>query len=353
MLHGILNQDYLGNRVADYLVFLAVLVGGFAVVAIFKRIVLRRLRRWSAATASKVDDFLIDIFRKMLVPIVYYGAFFLATKRLSLSPFLSKVVDVAGIFLITVLVAQFTIAVAKFALRDILSEREAGSSRERALKGAMTLFSVVVWGLAAVFLLDNLGFRISTVIAGLGVGGIAVALAAQNVLGDLFSYFIIMFDRPFEVGDFIIVGDYMGTIEQFGIKTTRISSLGGEQIILPNKDLTGSRVRNYKRMARRRVVFRLGVVYQTPYEMLREIPGIVAAVIRGIEDTDFDRAHFFSYGDFSLVYEIVYYVRGNDYTKYMNIQQEINFRIHEEFEKRGIEFAYPTQTLFLSKSEPS
>jgi small-conductance mechanosensitive channel len=228
-----------------------------------------------------------------------------------------------------------------------------GSDRERSLKGFMTLIRVVVWGLATVFLLDNLGFRISTVVAGLGIGGIAVALAAQNLLGDLFAYFVIMFDRPFEIGDFVIVGEYMGVIDRFGVKTTRISSLGGEQIIMSNKDLTDSRVRNYKRMEKRRILFRLGVTYQTPFGKLQEIPEIIAGVIRGVEYTTFDRAHFSSYGDFSLVFEVVYYVLSNDYTKYMNIQQEINFRIHEEFEKRKIEFAYPTQTLFLNKVEQS
>jgi len=139
-------------------------------------------------------------------------------------------------------------------------------------------------------------------------------------------------------------------VNQLGVKTTRIGSLGGEQIIVSNKDLTDSRVRNYKRMEKRRVLFRLGVTYQTSYEMLKEIPGIIRGIIEGIEDTVFDRAHFSSYGDFSLVFEVVYYVVGNDYNKYMNIQQEINLGIHEEFEKREIEFAYPTQTLFIEKA---
>ena len=133
------------------------------------------------------------------------------------------------------------------------------------------------------------------------------------------------------------------------MKTTRISSLGGEQIVISNKDLTDSRVRNYKRMQKRRVVFRLGVTYQTPLAKMREIPEVIAETIRGIEETAFDRAHFFSYGDFSLVFEVVYYVLGGDYTKYMTIQEQINFRIYEEFERREIEFAYPTQTFYLSK----
>ena len=349
MLPGILNQEVFRNRVADYLVFAAILFGGFLIVTTLKRMILWRLRRWAETTVTKVDDFLIDIFRKMVVPLAYYGVFFLAAKNLNLNPFPERVIEVAGIFLIAFLVAQFLVASAKFGIRSYSETTEKGSARERALKGFMSLIRIVVWGLAAVFFLDNLGFRINSVIAGLGIGGIAIALAAQNVLGDLFAYFIIMFDRPFEIGDFIVVGDSMGVIDRFGVKTTRISSLGGEQIIISNKDLTDSRVRNYRRMERRRVVFRLGVTYQTPLDKLQEIPGIIAGIIRGIEETAFDRAHFFSYGDFSLVFEVVYYVTGSDYTRYMNIQEQINFRIHEEFEKRKIEFAYPTQTLYLNK----
>jgi len=212
-----------------------------------------------------------------------------------------------------------------------------------------TVIRVVFWTVAILVILDNFGVKISTLIAGLGIGGVAIALATQAILKDLFSYFIIFFDRPFEIGDFIIVGDFMGVVEHIGIKTTRLSSLGGEQIVFSNTDLTDSRVRNYKRMAKRRVVFKLGVIYQTTSQQLKEIPKIIESIIKSIDDAVFDRTHFLSYGDFSLDFEIVYYVIGNDYNKYMNIQQEINFRIKEEFEKREIEFAYPTQTLFLTK----
>jgi small-conductance mechanosensitive channel len=349
MFHEFLNREIFQNRVADYLVFLVVLVAGIVIITIFKRVVLGRLKRWAKTTTWNIDEFIIDILRKMVVPIAYYGVFFLAVKNLVLPGFLERVIEAAGMVLVAFLSAQALIAVARFAIRTYIETAEKGSDRERALKGFMTLIRVVVWGLATVVLLDNLGFRINTIIAGLGIGGIAVALAAQNILGDLFAYFTIMFDRPFEIGDFIIVGDYMGVVNYLGVKTTRIDSLGGEQIVMSNKDLTDSRVRNYKRMEKRRVLFRLGVTYQTPFGKLQEIPEVIAGVIRGVEDAAFDRAHFSSYGDFSLVFEVVYYVMSNDYTKYMNTQQEINLKIHEEFEKRKIEFAYPTQTLFLSK----
>jgi len=349
MFQEFLNREVFQNRVADYLVFLIVLLAGGLVITIFKRVVLARLKRWAKTTTWNIDEFLVDIMRNMVVPLAYYGVFFLAAKNLTLPRILERVIEVVWIMLVVFLSAQALIAVARFGIRTYIESSEKGSDRERALKGFMTLIRVVVWGLATVVLLDNLGFRINTVIAGLGIGGIAVALAAQNILGDLFAYLTIMFDRPFEIGDFIIVGDYMGVINHLGVKTTRIGSLGGEQIIMSNKDLTDSRVRNYKRMEKRRVLFRLGVTYQTPYEKLKEIPGIIRGIIEGIEDSVFDRAHFSSYGDFSLVFEVVFYVMDRDYTKYMNIQEQINFRIHEEFERRKIEFAYPTQTLYLNK----
>jgi len=252
---------------------------------------------------------------------------------------------------LTIVVVRIVTRIASYGIKIYCLRKGSDELLERSLNGIFNVFKVIAWGLAIVFFLDNLGFKISSVIAGLGIGGVAVALAAQAVLGDVFSYFSILFDRPFTVGDFIIIGDYLGTVEYIGIKTTRIRSLSGEQVIFSNSDLTNSRVRNYKRMDRRRVVFQLGVTYQTKLEQLKEIPKIIERIIKNTKDTAFDRAHFFSYGDFSLIYEVVYYVISADYNKYMDIQQQINFAIKEEFENKGIEFAYPTQTLFLNKTD--
>ena len=180
-------------------------------------------------------------------------------------------------------------------------------------------------------------------------GGIAIALAAQAVLVDLFSYFTIFFDRPFEIGDFIVVGEYMGTVEHVGIKTSRIRSLGGEELVFSNTDLTNSRLKNYKRMHKRRVVFQIGVKYDTTLENIKEIPSVIKGIIDSVPDTEFDRSHFYSYGDFSLNFETVFYVINNDYTKYMDVREKINISIMEKFNKMGIEFAFPTQTLHIKK----
>jgi len=268
---------------------------------------------------------------------------------LDLNPAISKALSVLGATLVTFLGIRLAIQVFGAAITGYWLKKKQDAELERSVKSVMPIFKVVVWVIGILFLLDNMGFEVSTVVAGLGIGGIAVALAAQTVLGDLFSYFSIMFDRPFVVGDFIIVGDMLGTIEHIGIKTTRIVSLGGEQLVFSNTDLTNSRIRNYKKMQKRRVVFKLGVTYDTSLARMKEIPPLIEGIINKTPDTIFDRAHFSSFGDFNLEIEIVYIVLGSDYNKYMDVQQSINFEIKEEFEKRKIEFAFPTQTLYVNR----
>lgn len=231
------------------------------------------------------------------------------------------------------------------------------SHRERRLKedpasvttiGALALLSRLgIWILVALLILGNAGVEIAPLLAGLGVGGIALALAVQTVLKDLLASLSIMLDKPFVVGDFVNVGDLMGVVEHIGIKSTRVRSLSGEQLVFANNDLLESRLRNFGRMKERRVAFTIGVTYQTPRAQLAKIPGIIKAAIESQELTRFDRSHFNKYGDFSLNIESVFYVGTPDYNKWMDIQQAINLKIHEEFEKEGIQFAYPTQTVFM------
>jgi small-conductance mechanosensitive channel len=199
--------------------------------------------------------------------------------------------------------------------------------------------------------LANLDVEIGPLLTGLGVGGIAVALAVQNILGDLFASLSIVLDKPFVIGDFIIVGDLMGTVEYVGLKTTRVRSLSGEQLVFANSDLLNARIRNFKRMHERRVVFTVGVTYQTPRAQLAEIPTMIREIVEGQEKARFDRAHFKGYGAFSIDFETVFYVLDPDYNLYMDVQQAINLALHERFEEHGIEFAYPTQTLFVEKVE--
>ncbi|MCJ7651324.1 MAG: mechanosensitive ion channel family protein [Candidatus Lokiarchaeota archaeon] len=348
-MQEIFNYSIFGNSVYNYLIGLGIFIGGIVIVFIFKKYILSQLKRWADSTDTSIDDLLVKAIEKSLIPIFYFGVFYISIKTLTLSPDFTYGLSIASIILITVLIVRTVISAVNHGLVSYLKKSDDAAESEKQLKGIRGLVNLVIWAIALVFLLDNLGVKISAVVAGLGIGGIAVALAAQAVLGDLFSYFVIFFDKPFKIGDFIIVGDKVGVVEYTGIKTTRIRALSGEQIVFSNTDLTNSRVHNYKKMERRRVVFKLGVVYQTPSRKLKMIPQIVKEIIERQDDTVFDRGHFASYGDFSLNFEFVYYVAGSDYNKYMDIQQSINLTIFEAFEKEEIEFAYPSQTLFVNK----
>ena len=347
----LLNRVYLGNTVQTYLTALGVFLFSLLLVLIFKKIVLLRLKKWADKTETTVDDLLIRGIERTLLPLLYYLALWASVKVLSVSDAITKGIRIASIVLVTFLVIRTIAAVIKFSLNSYIMRRDYGESKRKQLRGIFSIITFIIWTLGLLFLLDNLGINISAVIAGLGIGGIAIALAAQAVLGDVFSYFVIFFDRPFEIGDFIVVGDKSGTVENIGIKTSRVRSLTGEQLIFSNTDLTSSRVHNYKRMERRRVVFKFGVVYNTSPEKVEQIPGLIRHIIESVADTTFDRSHFISYGDFSLLFETVYFVNSPDYNKYMDIHQKINLRILSEFNSRGIHFAYPTQTLYLNKEK--
>ncbi|MEM9772688.1 MAG: mechanosensitive ion channel family protein [Cyanobacteria bacterium P01_D01_bin.73] len=209
---------------------------------------------------------------------------------------------------------------------------------------------VVLWTIGIIFLLQNLGYDLSAVVASLGIGGIAIALASQGLLQDLFSYFAIVLDVPFSIGDQIVVDNFTGTVEHIGIKTTRLESISGERLVFPNQYLTSSKIQNYREMKRRRIVFSLGVTYDTSREKLIAIPKVIQEIIESIEDAEFDRSHFTSYGASSLDFETAYYVLDRDYKIYANIHQQINFAIWDAFKARGIEFAYPSQTIYLDPS---
>jgi small-conductance mechanosensitive channel len=351
-MEELLNRTYWGNTLSGYLVSAAIFAAGIIIITILRKIVLKRLSKWSESTETKLDDFIIKGIEKAVIPVLYLAALKLALEPLKIDPSVQKVISVIFVIIVTFLIIKAITSSLKYMLNSLVRRRSPEGDAERRLKqirGITAIASFLVWTLGFIFLLDNLGFEISAVIAGLGIGGIAIALAAQTILGDLFSYFVIFFDRPFEIGDFIAVGDKLGTVEYIGIKTTRLRSLSGEQLVFSNTDLTNSRIQNYKKMERRRIVFKIGIVYDTPPEKLAEIPGLIRKIIEEQSPVTFDRAHFASYGDFSLNYEFVYYVEDPDYNKYMDIQQAINLKINDLFISRGIRFAYPTRTVFLSK----
>lgn len=352
MLNDFFQKVYLHNRVIEYITALAIFLIGILIITVLQKFLLKILRSFARKRSTAIDNRFVDAFQKKIQPVInllYFGSFYLGFNQLTIPASLENIINIFFIALLIFFAVRFILSIFSYFLENYWIKKEKNTTRITAIRGIETLLKIIIWSIAVVILLDNLGVQVSALVAGLGIGGIAVALAAQNVLGDFFSYFIIFFDRPFEIGDFLIVDDFSGTIENIGIKTTRIRSLSGEQLIFPNTHMVNSRLRNYKRMYRRRISFKFGVIYQTTAEQLKEIPAIVSEIINGISQATLDRVHFTAFGNFSLDFEVVYYVNSRDYNQYMDTQHEINIKLKEEFEKRGIEFAYPTQTLFLTK----
>lgn len=324
---------------------LAFLVVGYG----FRQILLAVLGRFGGNTKTSLDDALLAAVRR-----VKFGFIALLGVLVTISIFINgprSLIAGAIAFLVVWQAALSINAFIKCSIKnkiDRLPEEE--GNKASALSLIATMAQVVVWVFGGLMLLANFGINVTSLVAGLGIGGLAVALALQTVLSDLLSSFSIYFDKPFKVGDFIVVGDKMGTVQKIGIKTTRLRSLSGEELIVPNGQMTSAIVQNYKRMEERRVVLEVGVVYSTSPETLREITTWAEEIIGALEIVRFDRAHFKSFGDSALVFEIVYFVLNSDYTTYMDIQQKINLELLEKFNTNGVEIAFPTQTLYLAKS---
>lgn len=343
-----LAKVYFGNSVNDYLIALAIFAGAIIVLRIFKFFILRRLKKIFAKTETDFDDLLIDTIDKLGWPFYAILSLYFALEFIQIPQFLET-----GIRYLLILALVFYVVKAIQSIIDFGAHRWAKSHHpgEKSSEAAPVhllarLAKGALWGIAIVLILANFGYDVSALLAGLGIGGIAIAFALQNILSDIFASFSIHFDKPFRVGDFIVIGDDMGVVKQIGIKSTILESLWGQDIIVSNKELTTVRINNYRTMKKRRVVFTVGVLYETPNKKLEKIPKIVKDIFAKIKLLDLDRVHFKTFAASSLDYEVAFYVDTGEYAKYMDLRQEVNLALKQKFEEEGIEFAYPTQTLY-------
>lgn len=348
----ILAIEIADNTVQSWLIAWMVAIVAFVALAISKRFISSRLSALVKRTESKWDDAFAELVAHTKSLFLFIIALFIGSLFLDLYGMQREIVFSIATVAVIVQGGLWLNGVIQFVLNGEASRRRQMDPASVTTVNAMGFVGrLVLWTVVLLLILQNLGVDITALVAGLGIGGVAVALAVQNILGDLFASLSIVLDKPFSVGDFLIIGDLLGSVEHVGLKTTRLRSLSGEQLIFSNADLLGSRIRNYGRMFERRVVFNLSVTYQTPREKLVRIPAILRSIIEQEEMVRFDRSHFQAYGDFSLKFETVYYVLGADYNLYMDIQQAIYLRIHEAFEQEGIEFAYPTQTILVAQAQ--
>lgn len=342
------------NSVKEYLIAVTIFILAFIILKIVRHIIALLLKKIFARIQKEWIDVLVRVVNRIGWPVFLLISAYLAVQFIRIPGSVETVLGYALMVVATIYVIISIHSVIDYIIRRVIVKKEEKEQRMDApiinLLGIIS--KIALWVIAFIFILSNLGYNVTTLIAGFGIGGLVIAFGLQRVLQDLFASFSIYVDRPFVPGDFIIIGDDLGVVKKIGIKSTRIQHLGGQELVVSNRELTDIRVHNYKKMEKRRIAFFLGVKYQTPTQKLEKIPVMVREIIANVETAEVDRVHFKQFGDFSLIFEVVYYVITSDYTVYMDTQQRINLAIKGRFEKEGIGFAYPTQTLFLNREEP-
>jgi small-conductance mechanosensitive channel len=344
----ILEMQLLNNSVQAWLTALGIALAINVVVGLVKWALVHRLGKLVKSSSEALNDSVVEAARRTRQTLVFLVTLYVGSNYLELPGRVDlalKALATIGAFLQIGLWASTALDFWISRSRRRAMTTDAGSATS--LAALSFIGRTLLWAIVLLLALDNLGVNVTALVAGLGVGGIAVALAVQNILGDLFASLSIVIDKPFVIGDFIIVDEYMGTVEHVGLKTTRIRSLGGEQIVFSNSDLLKARVRNYKRMYERRIVFGFGVLYRTTPEELEWIPAEVRRIVEAQPLARFDRAHFKGFGESSLDFEVVFWMKDPDFAKYMDTQQAINLALMRAFAPKGIEFAYPTRTVIV------
>lgn len=316
-----------------------------------KAIVLGRLIALSKYTRTDIDDVVIAALAGIRPWVYTLAAFYVALLPFTLPDGVSTFLKAVTLAAVVWQVIEVALTFIEYGATRLIERDEDGDGvvdpNSATVSDMVRLIARIgLWMLGLIFLLSNLGVEVTSLVAGLGIGGIAIAFALQGVLSDLFASFSIYFDRPFRIGDFVVIGQDSGTVEKIGVKSTRIRTLQGEELVISNAELTSVRVQNFKRMTERRIVANFGITYETPHHLVREVNGVVERIFSTIDQVRLDRTHFTTFGDSALLFEVVYHVESAAYEVYLDVQQQFNFALMDTFTELGIEFAYPTQTVF-------
>lgn len=341
------NNTFLGILGYEWMVVGLIVVVTYILLLTAWKFSLKRLTAISLKTSTNLDDILIEVLKSTQKLTIALFALLIGFHFLDLPQKWETRLEHLSFLIIGIQIAVWLSKGITIWAAMKSAEKDGDAPNPVITSMLSGIFKAAVWSILLLTVLSNVGVNITAFVASLGIGGVAVALALQNILSDLFASLAIGLDKPFVIGDFVVFGDVTGTIERVGLKTTHIRSISGEQIVCGNTELLKNTIHNYKRMAERRVVFKFGVTYDTDVNALEKIPGIVKAAIELSKDTRFDRAHFNAFGDSSLDFEVVYFINTSDYNIYMNIQQAANLYLLREFQKMGVEFAFPTTTMYI------
>jgi small-conductance mechanosensitive channel len=328
----------LTSEVFHWILAAATAVGVTIALDIVRRLLIKRFERLAQRTSNNIDDIILDVARKTKFWFLFVVGAGIGVSMIDLTPRAALVIRIIFSALTALQIGLWaTTLLEGIVTRWLSHESRAGVSRNT--MGAVRLLGrTVIWSVLLLVVLDNAGVDITTLVAGLGIGGIAVALATQNILGDLFSSLSIVLDKPFEVGDAIVVDEYSGSVEHIGLKTTRVRATSGEQLIFSNSNLLGSRIRNYRRMSERRIEFSIAVAYDTDADKLPKIVDLLKQLIAG-QEVRFERAHFTGFGEVGMTFQAVYHMLTPDYNKFMDTQQAIHLGIVTGLEDLGVELA--------------
>ncbi|WP_339546089.1 mechanosensitive ion channel family protein [Pseudomonas sp. RA_35y_Pfl2_P32] len=349
-LNFFMTYDFLGISLANWVFAILLATLSFVLARTVIGFFLRKLRKISALPNAPVSNIAVVVLSGTSNTLLLLASILVGVGVLDLAErWLGRVSSlwfvVAALQIGLWANRACALALAQYFRRHSASETFQGSALATlSLWGA----KVFLWVVVVLAMLSNVGVNITAFVASLGVGGIAIALAMQNILGDVFASLSIAVDKPFEVGDFIVVGSLSGTVEHVGLKTTRIRSLGGEQIVMANADMIGSTIQNYKRLLERRIVFEIGLTYTCSALQAREVTQRIEHIISQQERARFDRCHFRNFGESALEFEVVYIVLDPSYNIYMDIQQDINLAIMDAFNEIGVSFAFPSRTVYVA-----
>ncbi len=344
------DMTIMGMNAKTWMISFSVAAGAFIILLLIRKFIGKKMAEIAGEinleTGKLLEGIIVRTGTYFLIAVSLYAG----SMVLALPPGIASKFGIIVFLIFLLQVSQWGGWLIAWFVNKTIKKRKEEGTEDATVFGLVKFFlRGALWAILLLLALDNLGIDITALVAGLGIGGIAIALAAQKILGDLFSALSIVLDKPFMVGDFIELGDCSGTVEQIGLKNTRLRSAYGEQIIIPNSDLLQGRIRNYRDRSERRALFTIQITCQTPLEKLKKIPQWLKEIVEDQEHARFDRAHFKEYGDYSLNFEIVYYVVKPDFSLFIKIQERVNLAIFEKFQNENVYFAYPTQTILTQK----
>ncbi len=340
---------FFGNSLLDWVIGISTAVVSYFLLQFLLSLLSKKLQSLAERTTNSIDDLLFNVLKSTKNLFLIYLSIYFGSRTLTLHTKTNSFLNTALVVLCWVQVGFWITSLIRYWFLE-RKQAETNGKDKTTFNIINLVAKIVVWSVILILALDSIpGVEINALIASLGIGGIVAGLAVQNILEDLFSSLTIALDQPFAIGDFIKVGDFSGTVEKIGLKSTRLRSISGEQLIFSNSDLLNSRLQNFKRMERRRVAITLGVTYSTTPEKLRQIPDLVKDIISTKESITFERVYLSNLGDFSINYDLSYYVETSDFQYHVDMQQQILMEIFEKFSENGIDFAFPTQTIVVEK----